>query len=293
MRTRLYSASLNVQDHIADDTTFCRKMSSTLQSFVPVLNGTNYQQWAAAMQSYLMSQGQWRVIVKTAPTPVLKPGAPAAAPKEDEEEGATTSAAPITPDEVYENQDVIDSWDEDVSKAVGNIRLRLHHTIAYQYNDIEDAGHLWTTLKEKYGSPGVSCAYIEFKGAMDTVIPNGQDPGPAIDKMLAHWTRLKEIKFDIPEKVKIMMLLAKAPATMETMVQIVSQEKDWRKIQLDNIVQSMKTSWETANRAGGSRQNQQQAHKLSAVKRGGQPPQFQQQQQQQQGDGTWQQPRGK
>jgi len=235
-------------------------MSSTLQSFVPVLDGTNYQQWAAAMQLYLMSQGQWRVVSKTAPIPITKKGAPAmAAPKDDEEEGATTSAAPIiTPDEVYENQDVLESWDEDVSKAVGNIRLRLHHTIAYQYNDIEDAGHLWTTLKEKYGSPGVSRAYLEFKGAMDTIIPNGQDPGPAIDKMLAHWTRLKEIHFDIPEKVKIMMLLAKAPATMETMVQIVSQEKDWRKIHLDNIVQSMKTSWETASRAGSSRpQNQQ------------------------------------
>ena len=264
-----------------------------------MLDGTNYQQWAAAMQSYLMSQGQWCVIMKTAPIPITKKGAPAtAAPKEDEE-GATTSAAIITPDEVYENQDVIDSWDEDVSKAVGNIRLRLHHTIAYQYNDVEDARHLWTTLKEKYGAPGISRAYIEFKGAMDTVIPNGQDPGPALDKMLAHFTRLRDIKFDLPEKVKIMMLLAKAPASMETIVQLIAQEQDWRKLSTDSLVQGMKTSWETASRAGGNRQqNQQRAHKLSAVKRGGQPPQFQQQQQpqaqqQQQGDGTWQQPCGK
>jgi len=35
-------------------------MSSQLTSLVPVLDGTNYQQWAAAMQSYLMSQGQWK-----------------------------------------------------------------------------------------------------------------------------------------------------------------------------------------------------------------------------------------
>jgi hypothetical protein len=35
-------------------------MSSQLSTFVPVLNSSNYQQWAAAMQSYLMAQGLWR-----------------------------------------------------------------------------------------------------------------------------------------------------------------------------------------------------------------------------------------
>ena len=34
-------------------------MSSTLASFVPVLDGTNYQAWVGPMQSYLMAQGQW------------------------------------------------------------------------------------------------------------------------------------------------------------------------------------------------------------------------------------------
>ena len=43
-------------------------MSSTLQTFIPVLNGTNYQQWAAAMQSYLMLQGQWKVCTYPPPT---------------------------------------------------------------------------------------------------------------------------------------------------------------------------------------------------------------------------------
>ena len=34
------------------------KMSSQLTNLIPVLDGTNYQQWSAAMQSFLMSQGQ-------------------------------------------------------------------------------------------------------------------------------------------------------------------------------------------------------------------------------------------
>ena len=38
-----------------------------LTQLVPVLDGTNYQQWASAMQSFLMSQGQWGCITTEVP----------------------------------------------------------------------------------------------------------------------------------------------------------------------------------------------------------------------------------
>jgi len=59
-------------------------MSSTLNTFVPVLDGTNYQQWAAAMQSFLMSQGQWRVIIKYAPIPKYEDATPVEPIKKDD-----------------------------------------------------------------------------------------------------------------------------------------------------------------------------------------------------------------
>jgi hypothetical protein len=37
-------------------------MSSQLTTLVPVLDRSNYQQWASAMQSYLMAQGLWKCV---------------------------------------------------------------------------------------------------------------------------------------------------------------------------------------------------------------------------------------
>ena len=81
-------------------------MSSTLTSLVPILDGTNYQQWAAQMQLYLMSQGQWKATTDSAPT----------LGTEIKEDG--TTKAKIT---VYTNQEMVDYFEENTAKALGNI----------------------------------------------------------------------------------------------------------------------------------------------------------------------------
>ena len=238
-----------------------QQMSSQLTNLVPVFDGTNYQQWTAAMQSFLMSQGQWKCV---------KDGANV--PEEIKVEDSVTNAAEIM------------SYLEDAEKAMGNIRLRLHHTIGYQFNSEENPASLWKTLKKKYGVPGISGAFKEFKGIMDTQIPNNSNPSPAIDKIMAHHTCLSEMKWDLPKKVLAMMMLSKAPPSMEVVVQMILQMTDDlganESLDLDKIVKAMRASWEAHGRAGVSQFNQQQANKLSAVKQAGEPPQFQYQQQQ-------------
>ena len=81
-------------------------MSSTLASFVPVLDRTNYQQWAAQMQSFLMAQGQWAITRNGVP--------PKAAPK------ATTSSSKAVASE-EEVETVTEDELEKNSKALGNI----------------------------------------------------------------------------------------------------------------------------------------------------------------------------
>ena len=237
-------------------------MSSQLTNLVPVFDGTNYQQWVAAMQSFLMSQGQWKWV---------KPGADV--PDEVKVEGNVTNAAEIT------------SWLEDAEKAMGNIRLCLHHTIGYQFNSEESPAALWLTLKKKYGAPGMPTAFKEFKGTMDTVIPNNSNPNPAIDKILAHHAHLTAMKWVISSKVLAMLVLSKAPQSMEAVVQMVTQVSEDPLINdafdLEQVVKALRMSWETSGRSGVSQFNQQQATKLSVVKpAGNQPPQFQYQQQQ-------------
>ena len=150
-------------------------MSSQLNSFVPVLDGTNHQQWASSMQSYLLSQGQWKCVKPGATPPVVV---------------TITSADPEVED-TKTGEDEKTEWLETADKVLGNICLRLHHNIGHKYDMIDNPADLWRDLLNKYGSPGITRAFSEFKGFMETTIPNGQDPGPALDKIQSHFVNLK------------------------------------------------------------------------------------------------------
>ena len=52
-------------------TAFADQMSSQLTNLVPMLDGTNYQQWYTAMESFLMSQGLWKCMKEGADTPTI------------------------------------------------------------------------------------------------------------------------------------------------------------------------------------------------------------------------------
>src|SRR5882757_8280853 len=82
-------------------------MSSQLTNLVPVLDGTNYLQWASAMQSYLMSQGQWWCTKPGFEPPVFR----------------KTEATEHTPE--TSNAQEVNTWVIDSEKAMGNICLRL------------------------------------------------------------------------------------------------------------------------------------------------------------------------
>ena len=258
-------------------------MSSQLTNLVPVLDGTNYQQWSATMQSFLMSQGQWKC---------TKPGAAApgvtTAEAEPEAEGEPSTSVTTTT-----GKEDLASWNEDAEKALGNIHLRLHHTIGYQFNEVDTPVLLWQSLKNRYGAQGLSQAFVEFKGIMDTVIPNAVDPSPALDKIISHYTCLNKMEWEIPKKIVAMMIIAKALSSMESIVQLYSailadstKQQAEEKLDPERIALAMRASWETHQHAGVSRFNQQRATKLSAVKpAGNQPPQFQYQQQQRGGWG--------
>jgi len=159
----------------------------------------------------------------------------------------------------------------------------IHHTIGAQYIETDDVFSLWTALKNKYASPGFSQAYYEMKGVVDTQMKDNQDPSPAFDKIITHFLRLKELGFEIPDNVQAMMVVAKCPPSMETIVQVISTDKKWKELTIEKITELLRQSWQASTRHGGTnsnyRQNQQQANKLSTVKRqDGEQPQFEQQQ---------------
>ncbi|KIK85357.1 hypothetical protein PAXRUDRAFT_14523 [Paxillus rubicundulus Ve08.2h10] len=90
---------------------------------------------------------------------------------------------------------------------------------------------------------------------MDTAIPEVNHPAPAFAKMTVHFARLKEFKYEIPNGVQVMIILAKLLQYMNVVAHLLN-------INSDNItIQSIERM---------------------ATMRKDQDPQFSQQQQQQQ-----------
>ena len=76
---------------------------------------------------------------------------------------------------------------------------------------------------------------------MNTTIPSNSDPSPSLNKMKAHFMRLREQGFEIPEKIQAMMILCKAPTHMETVVQLCFQDRDYNELKVDKITASFRT----------------------------------------------------
>ena len=90
-------------------------MSSSLTTLVPVLSSPNYQVWSTAMKSFLMSQGQWRVLSRPCPKDITV-----------DEDGNTLESDKMPKDEDVEaNKEKIEYWEDDNQKAIGNIMLQL------------------------------------------------------------------------------------------------------------------------------------------------------------------------
>ena len=236
-------------------------MSSVLMSVVPVLTSPNYQHWASSMTSYLMSQGQWASVATKCPKEVKR----------------TKIEGEAVIEDGIENLNEINKWVENNTRAVGNMRLRLHHTISFKFQEITWATQLWNELKDTYGQPGVAGVYMKFKVALDTTIPNNTDPSLAIDKILAHFGRMAEGKASVPTYIQAMVLLAKIPPSMESLAQLFCQSKDnFATIDTPKIRGAILLAWEQRSYRRGQSQGGQ-AQRIMAVKRGPQEPGFTQQ----------------
>ena len=245
-------------------------MLSSLTTLVPILSGPNYQVWSVAMKSFLMSQGQWCVLTRPCPRDITldKNGAELESDKMPSQES------------IDENQNKIEEWDNDNQKAVGNIMLRLAPQIQGNLTSetMDGAGLLWDHLEKQYGKPGIIATYLEFKAAMDIKISENEDPTTAIDKMMAHFTRCNASGLEVPDHFQAILIMAKLPSTFNGLAQIFYQKESVKSLDVADMHKTIGLAWE--QRKGG-KTPQNQAQKLSAVKRGPNEPPFKQQQ----GDG--------
>ena len=245
-------------------------MSSSLTTLVPVLSGPNYQVWSTAMKSFLMLQGQWRVLSRPCPVDITV-----------DSRGNTLTGDNVPSDEdVAANKEKIEDWEDDNQKAVGNIMLRLAPQIQgnLMSETMDGAGLLWDHLEKHYRKPGIIATYLKFKLAMDIKITDQEDPTVAIDKMTAHFARCNTSGLEVPDYFQAMLIMTKLPSSFDGLAQLFCQRDGVKSLDVANMRKTIGLAWE--QRKGG-KAPRNQAQKLSAVKRGPNEPPFEQQQ----GDG--------
>ena len=146
-------------------------MASSLTSLVPMLNSTNYQQWASVMKLYLMSQGQWKYIIRLPPVPkssFASTTKPLSSKKKAGEED----------NDDYQN--ALKMYKDLNNKAVGNICLHLHHTIRYQFRNEDQAHFLW----EKQNLT-IELSY-KFQHLWQELLSSQPKPGEYMSKQALH-----------------------------------------------------------------------------------------------------------
>src|ERR1700743_3078789 len=245
------------------------KMSTSLTTPVPVLTATNYTSWAPIMQSFLMSQGQWKVIMLPPPKAIYKKAEEASAlpfGEPDEEE----TRRDLEAREVTNQQDILDWWDLN-AKALGNLRLRLHHTIQYNQRNAKTAAQLWETLEDKYGKPGMASIYLELKSAFDTPIPAYADPALALEKITSHFGKLKEAgsELSLSDHLQALIIMAKLPSSYDSLAQIMCQIDNIKDLSLDKVVKAIGVSWDQRNNGASRAQRpQKNANAIYVAQRG-------------------------
>ena len=208
-------------------------MSSSLTTLVPVLTGPNYTTWVPMMQSFLMSQGQWKVM-DPSPTAV-------------EETLATDEKAMV-----LSNQEEVTTWWDLNTKALRNMRLHLHHTIAYNQRNAKTAAQLWETLEAAYGHPGFASIYLELKAVFDTPIPANSDPSLAIEKITSHFEKLSEAgsAVTLSPHLQALILMAKLPPTFDSLAQIMCQTDKITNLDLEKVKRAIIIAWDQRNNGG-------------------------------------------
>ena len=172
-------------------------MLTALTTFVPMLDGPNYQSWSAKMQAYLASVDLWLITAET----------------------ITCSAA------VDEEQS---QWDISDSQAIGMITLTLKdHTYRQVAAVIEaavpnaanrHATTSWNTLRTEYGTISPTQVFDLIKKSLNFCLDGSKHPHPQLDVLENIYADMTSNGVDLLNFFKSMILLSCLPPSWETSI---------------------------------------------------------------------------
>ena len=188
-----------------------------------------------------------------------------------------------TPAEEYtkDDHDFFIAWTKVNDTIIGSVKATFSDSLKVKHQTVSDAKALLKLLADDYVSPGIAGAYVLFKELLDCKVASLAHPEPSINKILTIYAQLESAGFELSDELEAMFLLAKLPALMCVVTQMIAQKKDSDGKTVVPKVAEIKAaailSWDQCSMME-SAPSRQQAQKISAVKRKGDDPNFEEQQ---------------
>ena len=184
-----------VEGPVTDDLYFLivsnNQATSSVSTHVPILDGTNYREWATQMRAYLRSVGLWLIV-------------------------SGTTMVPTDPAELAK-------WTLSDSMANGAIELRCSLNIRDLIAATSAA--TWTALSTAFGATGVSHLFRDFKAVTQFRFSGTQHPAAEISRFNTHNQRLVVSGVTLNGYILGMLLLGALPSKWDHLAAIYLQGK--------------------------------------------------------------------
>jgi hypothetical protein len=208
-------------------------MSSSLERLVPILDGTNYRDWAVLMQSYLQLQDLWEVVdgghrMPTALTP-----------------GATTL-------QMTAYNAAYAAWNTADNKATGAITLRIAASLRHYHAANQSVRTFWSNLKTAFGAASMPTVYADFKQVINLKLSGG-NPVPEMEQMVTLFNRLATNNLSLTASLQGLILLSALPNKWDNVAQLFMQHTDLStSLMFANVRTAVKQEYERTGRPADS-----------------------------------------
>ena len=241
-----------------------------LKTLVPLLDGLNWRIWETQMTAYLRSKGLWQIVIGRETRPDDYPpnrAAITARPATDDRPAREAVPAYHVPeaDRAARAKEQLD-WDTRDDMALGVITLCISHSLKVHIGEDATASQCWNNLKTALSSKGATTIFNDFQRLINMHITSDKHPANDMDNMWELFERLKANEVDIPEVLRVLILLNALPTTLSVVSTITLQTQEKSDLDFNDTRQAIITEYE--------RRSNLSANKLSAVKRKGADPSF-------------------
>ena len=174
-----------------------------VQTSLPILNGSNYREWAEAIKAFLRYNGVWFLIEGYGSTA-------------DRKVDGTARPTPTST-----NADAVAAWDEKNDKALGVILLytaaNIKHHIANCYTALE----AWKKLKDEYEKPGAVGAFVAFQQLFNTVLSDSTSLGPQLDKMVEDAAQVTNAGIEVKDQLLALLMINSLPKSYQQIAGVI------------------------------------------------------------------------